>query len=80
MKSYAEALQKLNEADRSREKMSAVDAFASAAAADPDGTFLSLKDSDALSISTPGHGHLRGVSGVCMAYSSRNMMGLFSCL
>ncbi|CAL5221540.1 g3750 [Coccomyxa viridis] len=36
VKSYAEALQKLNEADRSREKVSAVKAFASAAAADPD--------------------------------------------
>ena len=40
MKTYAEALQKLNEADRSREKVSAVDAFASAAAADPDGASL----------------------------------------
>ena len=37
VKSYAETLQKLNEADRSKEKVSAVDAFASAAAADPDG-------------------------------------------
>lgn len=44
MKSYAEALQKLNEADRSKEKISAVEAFASAAASDPDGVFLPPKD------------------------------------
>lgn len=37
VKSYAETLQKLNEADRSRQKMSAVAAFATAAALDPDG-------------------------------------------
>ena len=37
VKSYAEALQKLNEADRSKEKMSAVVTFGSAAASDPDG-------------------------------------------
>ncbi len=41
VKSYAETLQKLNEADRSREKMSAVTALAAAAALDPDGTAVS---------------------------------------
>ena len=44
VKSYAEALQKLNEADKSKEKMSAVDAFASAAASDPDGVLRPPKN------------------------------------
>ena len=42
MKSYAETLQKLNEADTNKQKISAVDAFASAAAAHPDGAALLL--------------------------------------
>ncbi len=64
VKSYAEALQKLNEADRSREKVSAVKAFASAAAVDPDGTPLSPKDHKLPKYCrTPGHNHPRVSQG-----------------
>ena len=43
MKSYAEILQKLNEADTNKQKLSAVDTFASAAAAHPDGAAFLLR-------------------------------------
>lgn len=69
MKSYAETLQKLNEADTNKQKISAVDAFASAAAAHPDGAALLLPCSPLTLISCgcliASHGVIEQSSPLC---------------
>ena len=69
MKSYAETLQKLNEADTNKQKISAVDAFASAATAHPDGAAFLLPCS-----------HLAQISCDCLTASHIQLESSALCL